>query len=62
MDNVPNSEAGRLDVANIVTELGGIENTVFFLSGPKVMIDIFRGRLIDDFGVANEHVLIDAWN
>ena len=43
------------------SEHGNSQETAYFLSGPKVMIDAFRSSLTADCGVAPENVLVDAW-
>jgi ferredoxin-NADP reductase len=56
-----NIRTGRLKLNIIMQELAGVDDTVFYLSGPKSMIDTFRNSLVNDFGVADHCVLIDAW-
>ena len=56
-----NISTGRLDIAAIVTESGNIDDTAFYLSGPKAMVDTFRQQLTHDHGIAIERVLVDAW-
>jgi ferredoxin-NADP reductase len=52
---------GSLDVASIVADTEKLNDTAFYLSGPKLMIDAFQMQLVGKHGVAPEQVLIDAW-
>mgnify|MGYP006426456343 CR=1 FL=1 len=52
---------GRIDLDEILRECPATQDTAFFLSGPKSMIEHFRQSLIDTHGVSPEQVLIDAW-
>ncbi len=52
---------GRLDLGRIGAELGDWAETTFYLSGPKAMITAFKTALHDTCGVAQDRVVIDAW-
>lgn len=50
---------GILNPAKIV-EKEGIENVVYFLSGPPVMIRVFE-KVLTEHGIAPEKIQIDEW-
>lgn len=52
---------GCLNIDTIVAELGNVDDSSFYLSGPKVMIEAFRIRLTGAHGIPGHRVLIDAW-
>ena len=52
---------GRLDPRAIVTELGDIGKTAFYISGPKQMIDYFLADLNGECGIPLERLIVDAW-
>ena len=49
---------GVIDIARIYEQNGN--DSSYFISGPPVMIKIFKEKLIE-FGVPKEHVLTDDW-
>lgn len=53
---------GRLDIDSIAGELGNLDDTAFYLSGPRQMIEAFKVRLTGTHGITNDRVLIDAWD
>jgi len=53
--------AGRIDIARIVAAQQQPDDTAFYLSGPKPMIDALRFALVEQHGIAPERVLVDAW-
>jgi ferredoxin-NADP reductase len=53
--------AGALDLTRIMAETGDRQDTAYYLSGPRAMTGSFQQRLVDEFGVRRERVLIDAW-
>lgn len=55
-----NIHHGRLDISNILAEQTDINQTAFFLSGPKAMIDAFQAYLQAQ-RLEPEQILIDAW-
>lgn len=57
-----NIQHGVLNVASIVADTAVLSDVTFYLSGPKQMIDSFQMQLIHKHGVAQEQVLIDAWD
>jgi len=57
----PSIRSGRLDPQAIVAEHGNAQQTAYYLSGPKAMIDAFRSSLTGNCGVTTERVLVDAW-
>ena len=54
-------QPGCLDVARIVADTEKLSDAAFYLSGPKLMIDVFQTQLISQHDVAHAQVLIDAW-
>lgn len=51
---------GRLDIREILEQQPDAEQTAFFLSGPKAMIESFKLFLLSE-GLRADQVLIDAW-
>ena len=56
-----NLRIGRLNPADIVDQLRDTRDTLFYLSGPKAMIDTFTRDLTGQQGIAPEQIRIDAW-
>lgn len=54
------AEPGRLDIERIGEESRGLNDPVFFLSGPPGMIQHFKQRLADQ-GVEASHIKLDEW-
>ena len=52
---------GRLDMDRIAAEQHDPQRCLFYLSGPKLMIDAFSTRLKSHHSIAPERVLVDAW-
>ena len=52
---------GRLDMDRITAEQDDPQRCLFYLSGPKLMIDAFSTRLKSHHRIAPERVLVDAW-
>ncbi|MFC1680367.1 ferredoxin--NADP reductase [Pseudomonadota bacterium] len=52
---------GRIDLSEIMRDCIEIENTAFFVSGPKPMIETFHDSLSSTYNLSPEQVLIDAW-
>lgn len=52
---------GRLSPERVWEELAEPRSCRFYLSGPRAMIDAFRGRLID-LGAHSDSVLSDDWS
>ncbi|WP_020503312.1 ferredoxin--NADP reductase [Lamprocystis purpurea] len=57
----PQVQTGRIDLRNIICDNKLTQETAFFLSGPKSMIQSLRDGLIHTHRVSTEQVLIDAW-
>jgi NAD(P)H-flavin reductase len=53
-------ERGRLDIVKIRNETKGLKRPVYFLSGPPIMIKLFKKGLIDS-GVDEDNIKIDEW-
>lgn len=51
---------GRLSIETILAECGDLKNTVYFLSGPPIMIKLFRTQLAEK-GVSQNCIKIDDW-
>ncbi len=51
---------GTLSVKNILEGIDDKSNSVFFISGPPVMIELFKQQLIQA-GIKNEKIIIDEW-
>lgn len=54
--------SGRLDIDQIVTHQEEVRRCVFYLSGPKAMIDVFSAGLRETYGVLSGRVVVDAWD
>ena len=52
---------GRLDMDRIAADQDDPQKCLFYLSGPKLMIDAFSTRLKSHHRIAPERVLVDAW-
>ena len=52
---------GRLDVDQIVSDQPDPSAGVYYLSGPKAMVDAFSTRLTSVHGLPPDRVAIDAW-
>lgn len=52
---------GRLNVNTIVNIIKPDKQTLFYLSGPKLMIDDFSHNLTKVFQYPPENIIIDAW-
>jgi ferredoxin-NADP reductase len=52
---------GRVDLADLITGPNSTQDTAWFLSGPKAMIDSFRDKLTSIYGLSADQILIDAW-
>lgn len=52
---------GRLDINSIVDIVKPDNNKIFYLCGPKMMIDYFSNELTVVFKHPAENILIDAW-
>mgnify|MGYP003393208924 CR=1 FL=1 len=53
-------ESGRLSIDTIYAQTRDMNDPVFFLSGPPVMIRFFKDLLADK-GVARDNIKIDEW-
>ena len=53
---------GRLDIARVAGELAPATDWTFYLSGPRLMIVAFRQRLLAEYDIPDEQVIIDAWD
>jgi len=51
---------GRLDIAEILKETEELRDRVFFLSGPPVMINSFKQKLLEN-NIQSTHIKIDEW-
>lgn len=58
INNVYENEVGMLNIEKIYKENGN--NPCYFISGPPVMINLFKQKLIA-FGVADTNVYTDEW-
>lgn len=54
-------KCGRLDIKSIVETVKPSNHSIFYLSGPKLMIDYFSKELVEVFQYPPENILIDAW-
>jgi ferredoxin-NADP reductase len=52
---------GRLNVNSVVDSVKPDNHTIFYLSGPKMMIDYFSNELTKVYQYPAENILIDAW-
>lgn len=57
-EDMSGARAGILDVGTIAAEAVG--DTLFYLSGPPIMIDVFKAGLLER-DVEPERILIDDW-
>ncbi|MCX7027055.1 MAG: FAD-dependent oxidoreductase [Spirochaetes bacterium] len=60
---MPNSacrEQGRLNIGRIIAESTGLNDPVFYISGPPAMILTFKTTLIES-GIDTDHIKIDEW-
>jgi len=53
-------EQGRLSIETIFSNTKDLKNPVYFLSGPPVMIKLFKTQLLDK-GVSLDSIKIDEW-
>ncbi len=53
--------AGRLAPAQAAARVRDKENAIFYLSGPPIMIDVFRSGLTG-LGIASAHIRVDDWD
>ena len=53
--------SGRIDLDEIMAECDHPARAVFYLSGPKPMIDAFQDALKTKYELADNQILIDAW-
>lgn len=51
---------GYLSIEKILLDIDNISNSVFFISGPPVMIDTFKTQLLDS-GIEMKKIIIDEW-
>jgi len=51
---------GRLDIVRIIRESSGLQDPVFFISGPPAMITAFKTKL-NGSGIDSDHIKIDEW-
>lgn len=52
---------GKLNIHSILDIVKSDSNNIFYLSGPRMMIDSFSHELKNVYRYANENVIIDAW-
>jgi len=57
----PGISLGRLNVNSVIDDVKPDNHTLFYLSGPKTMIDYFSNELTVVFHHPQENILIDAW-
>ncbi len=55
-----NGRAGRFTLDEINSTVGGLENKLFFICGPKAMADDFSAQLLAA-GVAEENIKAEGW-
>lgn len=54
-------QPGQLDINRVVAATHSPRGAMFYLSGPRPMIDAFRNRLITEHAIEQDQVVIDAW-
>lgn len=52
---------GSLNIREIVCSIGEVENRIFYISGPKLMISNFKNILLKDFFVHEQNIKLDEW-
>jgi len=57
----PGISLGRLNVNSVLDAVKPYNQTLFYLSGPKMMIDYFSNELTEVFHHPPENIIIDAW-
>ncbi len=60
-DDMVGINHGRLSIDAINSDLGGCMETVFYISGPKSMIQGFSQDLVESYQVDSSQVILDAW-
>lgn len=58
---VPPTISGQIDLQRAFHCLGDGKAATYYLCGPQAMINAFRSRLTENYGVPGEKVKIDQW-
>ena len=59
--NFSKNMSEKLSVRRIVSDIKNLDQCIFFISGPPLMLSSFKSDL-EDFGVAEEHIIMDEWS
>ena len=52
---------GSLNIKNIVDSITILENKIFYISGPKLMINDFKNKLLNEFLLPEQNIKLDEW-